>query len=118
MFEDLLEKVKDNYMIVGAVVLALVVVGYFLYQRFYGAPSMPPMSQPGPQPGPGPEDVPQIDTNGLVGVHVDEAAPGLQEGGFEPEVVPEGSPVTKDHVPNRVRLFVDEEGVITSAMQG
>ena len=122
MFEDLLEKVKDNYYLVGAIVLALAVVGYFLYQRFYATPAMPmgPMnSQAGSHPGSGrEEDTPQLDTNALVGVHVDEAVPQLQEAGLEPEVVPEGSPVTKDFVANRVRLFVDEEGVISSAMQG
>lgn len=117
MFEDLLEKVKDNYYLVGAIVLALAVVGYFLYQRFYSAPAMPMPPSHVPQTQ-SEEEVPQLDTNALVGVHVDEAAPQLQEAGLEPEVVPEGSPVTKDFVPNRVRLFVDDEGLITSAAQG
>ena len=36
MFEDLLEKLKENYYIVGGIVLlVLVVIGYFVYTRFY-----------------------------------------------------------------------------------
>lgn len=125
MFDDLLEKVKENYYLVAAIVLALVVVGYFLYQRFYvgGGTSAPAGASADHERGPSeesgaPSQAPKLDTNSLVGVHVDEAMPFVKDSGFEAQVLPEGSAVTKDLQPNRVRLFVDDSGVIVSAMQG
>ena len=121
-FGSLFEKLKDNYYLLGAAVLVLAVVGYFLYNRYYAAPAPPAMPEPQPGPAPGPqgpeEEVPQMNTDALAGVHVSEAIPAVQEAGLQPQVIPEGSPVTKDYVSDRVRLFIDESETVVSAMQG
>ena len=54
----------------------------------------------------------------LVGLTADEASDRVQDQGFVPQVIPPGHLVTADLAPHRIRLAVDESGVVTRAWGG
>lgn len=54
----------------------------------------------------------------LVGLTGDEAAMRCRAAGFDPSVVSPGVPVTLDLRVRRVRLFVDENGIVTRGHGG
>jgi len=54
----------------------------------------------------------------LVGLPVDEATERVRAEGFDPQAIPQGSVVTAELAPNRVRLLVDESGTVRRAWGG
>jgi len=54
----------------------------------------------------------------LVGLTAAEASERVEESGFVPQVIPPGRLVTADVAPHRIRLVVDESGVVTRAWAG
>jgi hypothetical protein len=54
----------------------------------------------------------------MVGLTADEASDRVKDKGFAPQVIPPGSLVTADLDPDRIRLAVDESGVVTRAWGG
>lgn len=54
----------------------------------------------------------------LVGLTADEASDRVRDQGFVPQVIPPGHLVTADLAPHRIRLAVDESGVVTRAWGG
>ena len=54
----------------------------------------------------------------LVGLTADEASDRVEDEGFVPQVIPPGYLVTADLAPHRIRLVVDESGVVTRAWGG
>lgn len=54
----------------------------------------------------------------LVGLTAAEASDRVTQQGFFPQVVPPGSVVTADLASDRIRLAVDESGVVTRAWAG
>ncbi len=54
----------------------------------------------------------------LVGLTADEASDRVKARGFAPQVIPPGHLVTADLAPHRIRLAVDESGVVIRAWGG
>jgi hypothetical protein len=55
----------------------------------------------------------------LVGLSEDDAVRRVSDGGFDPVVVPPGvTAVTMDFRPRRIRLFLDDSGLVTRATGG
>ena len=54
----------------------------------------------------------------LVGLTADEASDRVKGQGFVPQVIPPGRLVTADLARHRIRLVVDESGVVTRAWRG
>jgi hypothetical protein len=74
-----------------------------------------------------PEDEPDLDQRlragnaigaTLVGLTAAEASERVEASGFVPQVIPPGRLVTADVAPHRIRLVVDESGVVTRAWAG
>jgi hypothetical protein len=54
----------------------------------------------------------------VVGLTAAEASDRVEDQGFVPQVIPPGALVTADLVAHRIRLAVDEAGVVTRAWGG
>jgi Potato inhibitor I family len=54
----------------------------------------------------------------LVGLTAAQASDRVEASGFVPQVIPTGHLVTADVAPRRIRLVVDESGVVTRAWAG
>ncbi len=54
----------------------------------------------------------------LVGLTAGEATDRVEDSGFVPQVIPPGRMVTADLAPHRIRLVVDDSGVVTRAWAG
>ena len=54
----------------------------------------------------------------LVGLTAADASYRVEEKGFVPQVIPPGHLATADLAPHRIRLAVDESGVVTRAWAG
>jgi Potato inhibitor I family len=54
----------------------------------------------------------------LIGLTAAEASDQIEKEGYVPNVIPPGYVVTADLAPHRIRLVIDESGVVTRAWGG